>query len=221
MMLKHSSLALAITVILSGCGGSDSGSNESTGGNDSSSASSFTSRAADGYLIGANACLDLNNNRVCESSEPNAVTGDNGEFTLTGLTEEQLANGVLLIEVVAGQTVDSDNPGVVLTQGYNLTAPPGSEFISPLTTMIQNEIEKGSSAEEAKASVQQRLGLTVDLTKDYIEAKNSNQLSAQERANYENLHKVAQVTASIMASKTDELKQVSKGAGSAMSSSSL
>lgn len=212
MVLKHTFLALAIAGALSACGGSDSeavSSNNDTG----VTSHSLTAKAADGYLIGANACLDLNDNRVCESSEPNAVTGDNGEFTLTGLTEDQLANGVLLIEVIAGQTIDTDNPGVALTQGYSLTAPPGSEFISPLTTMIQNEVEKGSSVEDAKASVQQKLGLSVDLTKDYIEQKNDGSLSADERNNYENLHRVAQVTASVIASKTDELKQASNGAG--------
>ncbi|RTZ17741.1 hypothetical protein EJ063_02860 [Vibrio aquaticus] len=207
MMFKRSSLALAVAFTLSACGGSDEGSDSSSQG------SSLTAKAADGYLIGANACLDMNNNKVCESSEPNAVTGDNGEFTLTGLTEEQLANGVLLIEVIAGQTIDSDNPGVTLTQGYSLTAPPGSEFISPLTTMIQNEVEKGNSVEGAKASVQQKLGFSVDLTKDYIAQKNDDTLSAEERNNYENLHRVAQVTASVIASKTDELKQASNGAG--------
>lgn len=207
MMFKRSSLALAVAFTLSACGGSDEGSDSSSQG------SSLTAKAADGYLIGANACLDMNNNKVCESSEPNAVTGDNGEFTLTGLTEEQLANGVLLIEVIAGQTIDSDNPGVTLTQGYSLTAPPGSEFISPLTTMVQNEVEKGNSIEEAKASVQQKLGLSVDLTKDYIAQKNDDTLSDEERNNYENLHRVAQVTATVIASKTDELKQASNGAG--------
>ncbi|MEZ8099000.1 hypothetical protein [Vibrio bivalvicida] len=213
MVLKHSSIALAIAVTLTACGGSDSGSASSNSDSSSDSSSSLTARAADGYLIGANACLDLNNNKVCESSEPNAVTGDNGEFTLNGLTAEQITKGVLLIEVVAGQTIDSDNPGVVLTQGYNLTAPPGSDFISPLTTMLQNEIEKGSSIEEAKSKVQQKIGTSVDLTKDYIAAKNSVGLRDTDKAIYERLHKIAQVTASIMASKTDSLKEVSAGAG--------
>jgi|GEM_PF-2506484 len=213
MVLKHSSIALAIAVTLTACGGSDSSSASSNTESSSENSSSLTARAADGYLIGANACLDLNNNKVCESSEPNAVTGDNGEFTLDGLTAEQIAQGVLLIEVVAGQTIDSDNPGVVLTQGYNLTAPPGSDFISPLTTMLQNEIEKGSSIEEAKSKVQQKIGTSLDLTKDYIAAKNSAELSDTDKAAFERLHKVAQVTANIMASKTDSLKEVSAGAG--------
>ncbi|MCG9578427.1 hypothetical protein L1D14_19600 [Vibrio tubiashii] len=213
MVLKHSSIALAIAVVLTACGGSDSGSASTSSTSSSANSSSLTARAADGYLIGANACLDLNNNKVCESSEPNAVTGDNGEFTLTGLSAEQIAKGVLLIEVVAGQTIDSDNPGMVLTQGYNLTAPPGSDFISPLTTMLQNEMEKGSSIEEAKSKVQQKIGTSIDVTKDYIAAKNSVELSSTDKAVYEKLHKIAQVTASIMASKTDSLKEVSAGAG--------
>ncbi|WCP69250.1 hypothetical protein LYZ37_22275 [Vibrio tubiashii] len=213
MVLKHSSIALAIAVALTACGGSDSDTMNTNSESSSTSTTSLTARAADGYLIGANACLDLNNNKVCESSEPNAVTSDNGEFTLTGLTAEQIAQGVLLIEVIAGQTIDSDNPSVVLSKGYNLTAPPGSDFVSPLTTMIQNEVEKGSTLDEAKSKVQQKLGSTIDVTKDYIAAKNSSSLSDEEKTAFASLHKVAQVTANIMASKTDSLKQASANAG--------
>lgn len=204
---QRSLLAVAIALGIAGCG-SDSSSTD-TGG----STTSLTAKAADGYLVGANACLDLNSNKECDKDEPNAVTGDNGEFTIENLTQEQLEQSTLLIEVVAGQTIDTDNPGVVLNKSYRLTAPPQSEFISPLTTLIQNEIESGASLDEAKATIQEKLGTTLDLTQDYIEAKNNDKLADSQKAAFENLHRVAQVTASVMAENTDALSETAAGAG--------
>ncbi|WP_367990454.1 hypothetical protein AB2S62_17815 [Vibrio sp. NTOU-M3] len=212
MNSQRSLLAVAIALGLAACG-SDSTDTGNSGTDTSTTTTSLTAKAADGYLVGANACLDLNDNKVCDDDEPNATTGDDGEFTIDGLTQEQIDQGVLLIEVVAGQTIDTDNPDVVLNKSYKLTAPPGSSFISPLTTLVQNEVEKGSTLEEAKTAIQAKLGTTLDLTQDYIEAKNSDQFDAAEQAEYANLHRVAQVTASVMADNTDALTQAAAGAG--------
>ncbi|MFD1878385.1 hypothetical protein ACFSF3_16080 [Vibrio chagasii] len=209
---QRSLLAVAIALGIAGCGSDSSNSPTDSGGSTATTAS-LTAKAADGYLVGANACLDLNNNKECDKDEPNAVTGDNGEFTIDNLTQEQLEQSTLLIEVVAGQTIDTDNPGVVLNKSYRLTAPPQSEFISPLTTLIQNEIESGASLDEAKATIQEKLGTTLDLTQDYIEAKNNNKLADSQKAAFENLHRVAQVTASVMAENTDALSETAAGAG--------
>lgn len=210
---QRSLLAVAIALGIAGCGSDSSDSSTTDTGGSTATTASLTAKAADGYLVGANACLDLNSNKVCDKDEPNAVTGDNGEFTIENLTQEQLEQSTLLIEVVAGQTIDTDNPGVVLNKSYRLTAPPQSEFISPLTTLIQNEIESGASLDEAKATIQEKLGTTLDLTQDYIEAKNNNKLADSQKAAFENLHRVAQVTASVMAENTDALSETAAGAG--------
>ncbi|MEZ8356582.1 hypothetical protein AB6C56_12225 [Vibrio splendidus] len=210
---QRSLLAVAIALGIAGCGSDSSDSSTTDTGGSTATSASLTAKAADGYLVGANACLDLNSNKVCDKDEPSAVTGDDGSFTIDNLTQEQLEQGTLLIEVVAGQTIDTDNPGVVLSKSYRLTAPPKSEFISPLTTLIQNEIESGSSLEEAKTAIQEKLGTTLDLTQDYIEAKNNNDLADAQKAAFENLHRVAQVTASVMAENTDALSETAAGAG--------
>ncbi|WP_026084393.1 MULTISPECIES: hypothetical protein [unclassified Vibrio] len=210
---QRSLLAVAIALGIAGCGSDSSGSSTTDTGGSTATSVSLTAKAADGYLVGANACLDLNSNKVCDKDEPSAVTGDDGSFTIDNLTQEQLEQGTLLIEVVAGQTIDTDNPGVVLSKSYRLTAPPKSVFISPLTTLIQNEIESGSSLEEAKTAIQEKLGTTLDLTQDYIEAKNNNDLADAQKAAFENLHRVAQVTASVMAENTDALSETAAGAG--------
>ncbi|MEZ8036605.1 hypothetical protein [Vibrio crassostreae] len=210
---QRSLLAVAIALGIAGCGSDSSNSSTTDTGGSTATSASLTAKAADGYLVGANACLDLNSNKVCDKDEPSAVTGDDGSFTIDNLTQEQLEQGTLLIEVVAGQTIDTDNPGVVLSKSYRLTAPPKSAFISPLTTLIQNEIESGSSLEEAKTAIQEKLGTTLDLTQDYIEAKNNNDLADAQKAAFENLHRVAQVTASVMAENTDALSETAAGAG--------
>ncbi|MCY9861761.1 hypothetical protein OTK49_04390 [Vibrio coralliirubri] len=210
---QRSLLAVAIALWITGCGSDSSDSSTTDTGGSTATSASLTAKAADGYLVGANACLDLNSNKVCDKDELSAVTGDDGSFTIDNLTQEQLEQGTLLIEVVAGQTIDTDNPGVVLSKSYRLTAPPKSAFISPLTTLIQNEIESGSSLEEAKTAIQEKLGTTLDLTQDYIEAKNNNDLADSQKAAFENLHRVAQVTASVMAENTDTLSETAAGAG--------
>ncbi|WP_060980919.1 hypothetical protein [Vibrio splendidus] len=210
---QRSLLAVAIALGIAGCGSDSSDSSTTDTGGSTATSASLTAKAADGYLVGANACLDLNSNKVCDKDEPSAVTGDDGSFTIDNLTQEQLEQGTLLIEVVAGQTIDTDNPGVVLSKSYRLTAPPKSAFISPLTTLIQNEIESGSSLEEAKTTIQEKLGTTLDLTQDYIEAKNNNDLADSQKTAFENLHRVAQVTASVMAENTDALSETAAGAG--------
>ncbi|MBJ2145729.1 hypothetical protein JC606_04975 [Vibrio sp. IB15] len=210
---QRSLLAVAIALGIAGCGSDSSNSPATDSGGSTATTASLTAKAADGYLVGANACLDLNNNKECDKDEPNAVTGDNGEFTIDNLTQEQLEQSTLLIEVVAGQTIDTDNPGVVLSKSYRLTAPPQSEFISPLTTLIQNEIESGASLDEAKATIQEKLGTTLDLTQDYIEAKNNDKLADSQKAAFENLHRVAQVTASVMAENTNALSETTACAG--------
>ncbi|USD40024.1 hypothetical protein J4N42_08015 [Vibrio sp. SCSIO 43135] len=211
MHTKRSLLAITVAATLAACGSDDTSSTDTT--NEGAATTSLTAKAADGYLVGANACLDLNGDKVCNDDEPSSVTGDGGEFTISGITQEQLEQGVILIEIVENQTIDLDNPDVTLAKSYTLTAPPGSDFISPITTLLQNEIENGSSVEEATAKIKTQLGTSLDITEDYVEAKSSDDYSAEEQAAFENLHRISQVTAGIMADNTDALEAAASGAG--------
>ncbi len=108
---------MAIALTMAACGSDSPQKNISQPRTDKPSPDmSQTARAADGYLIGANACLDLNANKMCDRDEPSATTGKNGQFTLQGLTPDQIAKGSLLIEVVAGQTKDADYGDAPLTK---------------------------------------------------------------------------------------------------------
>ncbi|MCP3698223.1 MAG: hypothetical protein GY920_06685 [Aliivibrio sp.] len=203
-------LASVITLSLSACGGDSSSDNSATTPNVANV--THEGKAADGYLQDANVCLDLNDNKSCDDGEPSTTTDEKGAFTLD-ITQEQLGIHHLLVEAVANKTIDSDNPGVALTKSYTLTAPAGSSFISPVTTFIQNHIEKGSSVEEAVEIVKAQLGMNLDITQDYIAQKQSTSLSDAEKAEFEKLHKVAQVTSAIFANQLDEIKDSAAQSG--------
>ena len=186
--------ALAAILIASGCS-SSSGDSDDSDNNDTSGNATLEGKAADGYLAGARVCLDLNNNASCDDGEPTTTTSAGGGYTLEGVTQEQIANSPIVVEIIVGETIDEDNPGETIDKTYTLTAPAGSAFVSPLTTMVQNEIkENGLSPDEAKASIQARLGTELDPTEDYV-AGSDDGTSGEE---FQRLHKVAQVTRAVM-----------------------
>jgi hypothetical protein len=114
----------------------------------------------------------------------------------------------LLIEIVAGETIDEDEPGVVLTKGYTLSAPAGYTFVSPLSSLVQNEIDNGSSVTEAEVSVQGKLGTTLSLNEDYVAGKTGED-NADE---FEKLHQIAQVTANVITNNIALLEDSAKTA---------
>ena len=195
MKYQQSIISLFVIASLSACGGSSSSDDGVTPTPTPTPSVSLQGKAADGYLSNAKVCLDLNANKMCDDDEPSAITGAGGEFTLTGVTQAQIDANPLLVEVIAGETIDEDAPGVVLTQGYTLSAPAGYTFVSPLTTMVQNEVDSGSSVADAETSVQGKLGTTLSLDEDYI-AGTAGDTDSEE---FEKLHQVAQVTANIIA----------------------
>jgi len=167
---------------------------------------SFSGKVADGYLTGAKVCLDLNSNKVCDPSEPSTISTAGGEFSLDSVTEAQLASAPLLVEIIVGETVDEDKPDTPIEKKYTLTAPAGYEFISPLTTMVQSEIEENDvTPEEAAGSVQAKLGTTLDLEADYVAGSEDGTENAEE---FERLHKVAQVTVVVLQENIELVEEV-------------
>lgn len=214
MALQRTILATAIALSLAACGGGDSSSGNSNGGGSTDGGTttptqaSLTGKAADGYLEGALVCLDVNENKACDSGEPSATTDENGAYTLNA-TQTEIDASPLLVEVIAGTTIDSDFPGVAIEKGYSLSAPAGAVFVSPLTTLIQNEIEKGATVEESVAAVKALLGTDSDITADYIEGKKGD-ANAEEFAK---LHNVSQVIARVMSAKLNELSDYAENNG--------
>ncbi|MCP5324965.1 MAG: hypothetical protein H7A09_01395 [Oceanospirillaceae bacterium] len=167
--------------------------------NSGAEASAISGNAADGYLKGAIACFDINENKACDAGEPQTTTGDGGAFTISATAEQ--ASHPLVVEIIAGETIDEDNPDTPIAETYSLSAPAGYTFVSPLTTLVQNEIEtSGASKEEAKAAIQALLGTVLDLEDDYVAggAVDDSAATAVLKDEFKRLHKVAQVAATII-----------------------
>jgi hypothetical protein len=69
----------------------------------------ITGTAADGYLRGATVCLDVNENGVCETAEPQDITIAGGVYVIK-LPLGTDIDKPLLVEVSA-QTIDEDDGG--------------------------------------------------------------------------------------------------------------
>ncbi len=155
-------------------------------------------KVADGYLVGALACLDLNANKACDSNEPQATSVNGGVYSIE-LPDGVDANAYSMVVEVPANAIDEDT-GVAVGGDYVLSAPAGKpEFVSPITTIIQTQMETnpGLSAADAESTVKDLLGYStdasVDLFVDYVEAKADT--SDSNAPEYERIHKIAQVTA--------------------------
>lgn len=184
-------LLLAIAVAaLSGCsGGGGSGSDpdpEPTPTPDpvdqTPEAPAFSGKAADGYLASALVCLDLNANLKCDAGEPTTLTDGAGNYTLEATDEQKAAHSVV-VKAIAGQTIDLDNPDQTIENAFTLTAPPGQEFVSPLSTLIVKALKDNPSftPEQAAEKVRADFGLPdgIDISADYIAG---NEVSTHELA---------------------------------------
>ncbi len=156
-------LISAVALVLTGCGGGSSSGSDS--GSGSESGSSIT--AIDGYLTNANVYLDANANGLLDPEEQTAgaigQTGAQGVFVL----DDQYAESGLLVQAVAGQTIDSDS-GIVGTT-FVLSAEAGSSVVTPFTHLAN--VTGNSLADVA-------LTLGVDesvITGDYIALKSATQ----------------------------------------------
>lgn len=173
---------LASSLLIYGCGG---------GGGSSSTAAqpSVSGKVVDGYLKNAQVFLDLNNNGVLDLGEPNGLTGDGGQFTITA-SEAQTSAYPIIAKVIAGQTIDMDMPNQTVARDYALTSPVGrTGVISPLTTIVAAKTSTGMSLSQAEAEVKIQLGASgLDLFSDYVAQKSTD-------PNYAKLHNVAAAVA--------------------------
>lgn len=133
-----SALAVAVSALLAACGGG-SDDKEAPG-----QTRQVTGVVLDRSLNDALACLDLNDNRVCDANEPAAKTV-NGAFAIT-TTEAKDA-----VVLVQASTQSRTSEGAVVAP-YVLTAPAGKHaVITPFTTLLQSEVDSGRSANLSQA----------------------------------------------------------------------
>lgn len=158
----HFVYATALAAGLAACGGG--------GGSGPAPTVAVAGVAVDGYLNNAIAFLDLNGNERLDAGEPSARTNARGEFSLSA-TAEQKASASVVVQAIAGETIDMDQPNTPLTAGMTLVAPAGKpEVVSPLSTWVAGTMRReNKTLDQAKASVATELGLSPDaLLQDFV-----------------------------------------------------
>jgi hypothetical protein len=237
------SMLIFSVALLSACGGGSGGDSSTTAVSSSSSTveepivNSVSGAVADGYLAGANVCLDTNNDRSCLGEDTTVLTDNEGKFSID-TTEEQSAQFPIISVVIEGSTTDSDritvaNPtGIIgVGEGYYLMSPPalhdddGSKFISPLTTLVENQRQRllaenpNAAARDilalAVAEVSEQLGLSaspgLQVSDDYIVAKNGR--NRAKKALAAKAHTVARVVAGLLADVQTEVASAVNSGG--------
>lgn len=215
---------LALVGLLTGCGG---------GGGDSVAVdpvptptpAAVSGVVADGYLRGATVCLDVNFNKRCDAGEPSAVSGVGGQFSLAGADLALLPTGTTaadypILVVVPATAIDEDGM-VAVGKEYVMAAPAGKpEFVSPMTTLVQNHLEANPvlTPTQAETLVKAQIGVSADssLFENYVEPVVANKTPEQIQARAEELarvHKVAQVVARTMAEMQATVEAAAQGAG--------
>ena len=162
--MKHpyllSMLAVAVSAALTGCGGDDN--NEST-------STTLQATAIDGYLRNALVWLDVNGNNLLDSEEPNDRSGEGGKVTLDVSGIENPGSYRLLVQAIAGETVDETRGAIA--QSFTLSAPPGVAEVTPLSTLVDQKMQKEPSLDRgaAMAAIAADLGLQAEqLLGDFI-----------------------------------------------------
>lgn len=130
---------------------------------------------ADGYIANATVFIDADNDGQLDSDEPFTISDANGNFSLISAVAGPL-------RAIGGTNIDTG-----LANTLVLSAPDGSGVINPLTTLIEQLVEKGVSIVAAEAAVETAFGLApgLALTKlDLIAASASDPaaLAAQKAA---------------------------------------
>lgn len=196
-------LALFLAAALTGCGGGSSPTGTTGNGNNTTNVSGVV---ADGYLTGARVFLDKNGNKKYDAGEPTNITIAGGNYTLKDVSAADIAAYPIVVEVTTS-TVDEERGPI--TTPYILSAPAGNTFISPLTTLVQNQMEaSGISAAEAEQTVKIQLGLiTMSPLADYKPGVSTASDEAKLAAN------VAKVIATTIANNKMAIEDAVKASG--------
>ena len=180
------------TFVIAGCGGG-------TG----TGSTSVTGVVADGYLEKAQVFLDLNNDKEFTTGEPSAVTGVDGSYTISDVDPAALKNHAIVVFAEKNVAINHEgSSATTVTDSYVLSTPPdapknpdGRVVITPLTTLIHNQIESNPVLDvtAAEAVVKSNLGLAAgtSLFEDFVQKKGASD-------EYDKVSMIAQVVATAM-----------------------
>jgi|GEM_PF-6873088 len=156
--IKLSALATCMGLILTACGGGGGGSSASPSPSPAPAptpapATSAAGRVADGYYAGSTVTLDINDDGICESTEPTTTTDINGHYDFSNVSG---ASGSHMVCVTGG--VDQSTGQSLAGQ---LVAPQGGGVVTPLTTLVVAQAKAtGQSTSAVASSLAQNLGLS-------------------------------------------------------------
>ena len=161
---KGLSAAAAAAVLLTGCG------NDSNGYLDTATdgTTPLTVTAIDGYLKNAVVCLDVNDNQVCDDSDPQNKQGTKeGVYGLFIPSDAKVAEHKVIVNVIKGKTIDMDTPKITAQKSYSMTAPKGEAVVTPITTLVNFKMEElNLSKENAAKEVLSDLGISDQMSVD-------------------------------------------------------
>ncbi len=182
----YASVALT-AASLAACNSSSSspGATQDDNQDDTDTGVAYSGKVADGYIVGATVCLDINLNGQCDSDEPSAMSTGGGNYTLE-LDEQQAEQYPIVVEV--GNSAYDEDTGQTFNGPFRLSAPAGSGgFVSPLTTLVASRmaVNPQLTAEQAEASVLEAMGYGsgtgISLFEDYIERNDETDYQVQHR----------------------------------------
>ncbi|MEZ9231115.1 thrombospondin type 3 repeat-containing protein [Vibrio amylolyticus] len=138
------SLSLLTVSILAGCGGGDGDSDNAAPttsvpavpapSSAPSSAAYYDVTAIDGYLQNARVFLDTNNNGQLDAGEPNGLTLNQGRVSLDVTEVPNPEDYHVYVQAERGVTLDEQS-GTFVKRDFVLAATPGSDHVTPLTTL--------------------------------------------------------------------------------------
>ena len=192
-LFRFSALAIAVSLVLSGCGSNKSDTSNPAPVTPISTPTppvltSLTGVVVDGYIQGAIVCVDSNNNLLCDLSETKTTTNAKGEYTLKDVLSSNSTNYAVIAIIPVG-AIDQDSPTEPIAKTYTLSAPIGKHaLISPLTSLVREYQQYSAmSTSEASTIVASLLGTnSADLFSDYAAAG-----ASREQKRLQNLAKLA------------------------------
>ena len=171
-------------------------------------ANTVSGRVADGYLQGATVCVDINENDACDEGEPSSISGEGGTYQLDIPAD---ATDKPIIADVPETAIDEDT-GEAIGKKLVLSTPADRpEFISPITTLVHEELKDNPNltVEDAEGTVQEVLGITgedrASLFEDYVARQKNN--SDNRAEDYRYLHQTARVIATMMDGIQEQVEQ--------------
>lgn len=153
---------VSAAILLSACGGGSSSpvaNNPAPNSPPEPDPVELSVTAIDGYLYNAEVCLDFDDDGMCDTDY--VTTNEQGvaDFELDTLPDDY----VILVSVIAGQTIDMDNPDTTVARSYSLRSLPGGVVASPLTTVYSSLMADSEASESlAEAADQLRELMFVD-----------------------------------------------------------